>query len=129
MCPNSLHNLSRNSYFFQPYNDFTFELFPIEVILQQADKKSNDFVHQIAEDECIGDIGEDAIDGLDGVLRDDVAIGDCAHYADAVVHDIDVDVRPSKEEDHLGEGLGVVDPADVWGVWAVVVVLVDPEAH
>lgn len=104
-------------------------MFSIKIILEQTDKKSNDFVHQIPKDECIRDIGKDTIDRLDRVLRDDISIGYGADYADAVIHDIDVDIGPSKEEDHLGEGLGVVDPADVWSVWSIVVILVDPETH
>lgn len=71
-------------------------MLPIEVILEQTDKKSDDFVHQIPENECISDIGKDTIYWLDRVFGDNITIGDSANDTNTIIHDIDVDIWPSK---------------------------------
>lgn len=76
-------------------NNFALKLLSIEVILKETDKKSNDFIHQIPEDESIGNISKNTVNSLNRIFRNDITVCNSAYNTNAIIHNINIDIWPS----------------------------------
>jgi hypothetical protein len=100
---------------------------PLEVIAEDVDKKPEDLSHEVSDDDCNSDEDEDHVDALNWIFRSDVSISYCCEDTDAEVHGVDIHLPPVQNDCHVVESPSVIDPANIGGVRAVVIVGIYPK--
>lgn len=98
----------------------------VKMIAEDCNHDSKYLGHDVSPEDSDCYQCENGVYALNGVFRGDIAISDSGDDCYAVVHDVRVHLIPVEDHGHLIEGPRVVHPAEIRGIGAVVIVLVDP---